>query len=300
MPPEVRLAGLILLLVCPAGLAAQTKISNENGRFSSDMPARESDREWVLARQTTSPPTNSLLESLGRARNQGDTFAQSDPPSLAPANSMADNVLLASYVVPAEPSSITSSAEPSTEPSAAENLPKRLPSPFPAMPPPGTRNSAPAGESSGRFGGIVSLMTVGGSLALVLGLFMILAWIMRRTVPGAVQALPGEVVEVLGRAPLAGRQQVHLIRCGSKLILVSVTPEGAETLTEITDPEEVDRLSGLCRETHPGSATNAFRHVFGQLAPQPTGSGMMVDSGELDLSGMGIVQSADRGAGGHR
>ena len=54
-----------------------------------------------------------------------------------------------------------------------------------------------------------------------------------------------------GRAPLAGRQHVHLLRCGSKLLLVSVTPGGAETLTEVTDPAEVDRLAGLCRQAHP-------------------------------------------------
>ena len=296
MPPEARLVGLILLLVCPADLAAQTEFSNKSGPFSSDTPARKPDRKWVTAPRPVSPsPALSLAETLDRARIQPDEFALSDPVNSVPDNPPEDDVGPASHATPTESSGITSSAEPPD----AENLPERLPSSYPAMPPPGSRDSAPAGESSGRLGGIASLVTVGGSLALVLGLFMIMAWIMRRTVPGAVQALPGEVVEVLGRAPLAGRQQVHLIRCGSKLILVSVTPEGAETLTEITDAEEVDRLAGLCRETHPGSASSAFRHVFGQLAGQRTGSEMVVDSGELDLSGMGFVQSAGRGAGEH-
>ncbi len=168
------------------------------------------------------------------------------------------------------------------------------------MTPPGTRASAAPGDTSGPFGGMGSLATVGGSLALVLGLFLIMAWILRRAVPGTVQALPGDVMDVLGRAPLTGRQQVHLVRIGNKLILVSVTPEGAETLTEITDAQEVDRLAGLCREAHPGSATNAFRHVFGQLARQRTESGAMIDDGELDLSGMNILQAEQRGAGERR
>ena len=72
--------------------------------------------------------------------------------------------------------------------------------------------------------------------------------------------LPTEVVEVLGRAPLAGRQQMHLLRCGNKLLLVSVTPTGAETLTEVTDPVEVDRLSGLCRQA-------ASAECHGHLSP---------------------------------
>jgi len=117
-----------------------------------------------------------------------------------------------------------------------------------------------------------SLMTVAGSLVLVLGLFLLAAWALRRTAPGAAAVLPGEVFTVLGRAPLAGRQQVHLLRCGNKLLLVSLSPTGAETLTEITDPLEVDRLAGLCVQNQPNSATSAFRAVLNQFA-HPTQAG---------------------------
>lgn len=108
-------------------------------------------------------------------------------------------------------------------------------------------------------------VTVIGSLAVVLGLFFVFAWALRRTAPRGSVALPSEVFEVLGRAPLAGRQEVHLVRCGAKLLLVSVTPAGAETLTEITEPAEVDRLAGLCQQVRPGSATATFREVLHQL-----------------------------------
>ena len=67
--------------------------------------------------------------------------------------------------------------------------------------------------------------------------------------------------------PLGARQQVQLLRCGNKLLLVSITPGGAETLTEVTDPLEVDRIAGICQQAHPKSATTAFRQVFQQLAP---------------------------------
>ena len=109
-----------------------------------------------------------------------------------------------------------------------------------------------------------SLGPMASGLAIVLGLFLAAAWVLRRAAPKSATLLPGEVVEVLGRAPLAGRQQMHLLRCGNKLLLVSVTPTGAETLTEVTDPVEVDRLSGLCRQAHPQSATATFRQVFQQ------------------------------------
>ena len=114
--------------------------------------------------------------------------------------------------------------------------------------------------------GLQSLVPMAASLAVVLGLFLAFAWVMRGATPKAAALLPNEVVEVLGRAPLAGRQQMHLLRCGNKLLLVSVTPAGAETLTEVTDPLEVDRLAGLCQQSRPHSATAAFRQIFQQFA----------------------------------
>jgi flagellar protein FliO/FliZ len=119
----------------------------------------------------------------------------------------------------------------------------------------------PAAPSAGP--AIVSML---GSLAIVLGLFFGLAWFMRRGLPKGSRVVPSEVLEVLGRAPLAARQQMHVVRFGHKLVLVSVSAGGAEPLAEITDAAEVDRLAGICQQTQANSATNAFRHVFRQFA----------------------------------
>ena len=128
-----------------------------------------------------------------------------------------------------------------------------------------SRKSKNKKQSYDQHGGLPSLVTIAGSLALVVGLFLIVAFLVRRTTPPANAALPDEVVEVLGRAPLANRQHVHLLRCGNKLLLVCVTPNGTETLTEITDAAEVDRLAALCRQNNNGSATANFRQVFQQF-----------------------------------
>ena len=100
----------------------------------------------------------------------------------------------------------------------------------------------------------------------MIGIFLVVAFFIHRASPKAGGILPGEVVEVLGRAPLADRQYVHLLRCGNKLLLVSVTPNGTETLTEITATEEVERLSALCSSAKTGSSTADFRKVFQQLS----------------------------------
>jgi hypothetical protein len=91
----------------------------------------------------------------------------------------------------------------------------------------------------------------------------------------AAQALPAEVVSVLGRVPLEPRQVAQLLRVGNKLVLISLSPGGAETLTEVTDPVEVDRIVGLCRQSLPDSTTKAFEQVFQQLSRDPAPGGFL-------------------------
>jgi flagellar biogenesis protein FliO len=146
-------------------------------------------------------------------------------------------------------------------------------------------SKAGAGNSSKSMGGLPSLISIAGSTGLVLGIFFLLVWIVRRKTPQALVRLPGEAFEILGRAPLNGRQQVQLLRCGNRLLLVSVTPGGAETLTEITDSMEVDRLSGLCRQSQPGSSSAAFKQVFEQLAPRrPRNESLQRGDEEYEMS----------------
>ncbi len=122
--------------------------------------------------------------------------------------------------------------------------------------------------------------TAAASLGMVLGLFFIAAWAMRRSLPGANSPLPLEVFEVLGRAPLAGKQQVYLARLGHKLLLICLTPTGPCTLGEIDQPEEVDRIAGLCAQHRPNSSTASFRQALAEAsAPDPSGRRMASGGG---------------------
>ncbi len=143
--------------------------------------------------------------------------------------------------------------------------------------------------------GLPSMAAVVGGLAAVLGVFLLIAWLIRRTAPQGLTRLPNEAFEVLGRAPLAGRQNVHLLRCGNKLLLVSITPAGTETLTEITDSQEVDRLAGLCRQAGPHSSTAAFRQIFEQLAPRRANRAAFLQGeyADYDLSGAEAPEAMD-------
>jgi hypothetical protein len=77
---------------------------------------------------------------------------------------------------------------------------------------------------------------------------------------------------LLGRAPLSGRQTMQLIRVGGRLLLVALSSSGgAQTLTEITDPLEVEHLAGLCQRGRTDSATASFNRVLGQMASEHAG-----------------------------
>ena len=226
---------------------------------------------WQADQPLPCPPSDARM--IRPASYQADT-TQANPPS--------DGLASMSQAPPLSPQATANDGRDS----AAIELP--LPTERQSSLPPLKR---PGGAGQGRSTtGVTSMTTVAGSLAVVLGLFFLVVWTMRRATPKAMQPLPSAVFEVLGRAPMAGRQQAHLIRCGCKLLLVNVTPDGAETLTEITDPMEVDRLAGLCRQSVSGSSTQAFRQVFQQFAtePQPAEATGQAESGLSSLPGASL------------
>jgi len=109
------------------------------------------------------------------------------------------------------------------------------------------RNSTENGGSLGRSRASTGVTKVVASLAVVLGLLFGFIGISRR-LGGSVRSgeLPDEVVQVLGQFSLGGRQRACVVRFGSKLLALSVTPTGIETLGELDDADEVEGLTQLC------------------------------------------------------
>lgn len=278
MPSIARLIGLALLIAAPGilpaqGLSPAQVPGTDLEPAASPLSFPSTTEPGSNVRQGTYqpplfPPTSQVVPAA-QQEDVGQVFNSPKTAEPGQAAKLPDNRDLLPAGDPSVSKAPTPLPLPPPPPAAKQSAPALTASP--ARPegqlPLGTGRSAP-GNHTCATGNLPALATVGGSLAVVLGLFFSLAWAMRRTAPRGSTILPGEVFEVLGRAPLAARQQVHLLRCGAKLLLVSVTPTGTETLTEVTDPLEVDRLAGLCRQAHPHSATAAFRQVFQQLAPK--------------------------------
>lgn len=112
-------------------------------------------------------------------------------------------------------------------------------------------------------GAIVSMIS---SLTIVVSLFLVAAWIYRKSQTGSGSQLPSEVITVLGGMAIGPRQQIQLIRVGGKVIVAANSAGDIKTLTEITDPDEVAKLCGQCEQAKSGSITQSFRSVFAQVS----------------------------------
>ncbi len=185
-----------------------------------------------------------------------------DEPRAFPATAPIDARPLGAAYPPARPIQppvnfrLASAEEPIASPTAKSPL--RLAPRSQTSRQPAAKPAAPSPTSA--------LTTVAGSLGAVLALFLVIVWCSRRFSPAGASALPKEAVELLGRAPLSPRQQMQLVRVGNKLLLVAISGTDTQTLTEITEPTEVEHLTALCRRGQPTSASAAFKQTLADLA----------------------------------
>ena len=65
-------------------------------------------------------------------------------------------------------------------------------------------------------------------------------------------------------------QVMQQARTGPKLLLISHQLGQTQTLSEIENPDEADRLASLCKETSQVGLSKTFRQVFQDFATKPT------------------------------
>jgi flagellar biogenesis protein FliO len=117
-------------------------------------------------------------------------------------------------------------------------------------------------------GSMAPVISVVGSLLIVLAAFFLVATLLKKVSPKGNRPLPKEAFEDLGRTFLTQKLQLHLLRLGNRLILVSVTPDGVSPITEVTDPDEVVSLLGLCRKLDLNSATEQFHRAVASFSEE--------------------------------
>jgi flagellar biogenesis protein FliO len=92
------------------------------------------------------------------------------------------------------------------------------------------------------------------ALALVLILFFALRWAVKRYFPNVAGASNG-IVRVLSRSPLTPKQHVLLVQVGKRVLVVADNGTQMNSLSEITDADEVALLVGQAAARAPAKET---------------------------------------------
>ena len=110
------------------------------------------------------------------------------------------------------------------------------------------------------------MVTTCSALAVVLGLFAVLAWVSRRySAKAAPGVLPSELVSVLGSSVIDAQNTVMLLKVGGRVIVASRTSDGLRALSEITDADEVTHLTATCT----GDAGRDFHETMREVEREP-------------------------------
>ncbi|MEI8018508.1 MAG: flagellar biosynthetic protein FliO, partial [Schlesneria sp.] len=132
-----------------------------------------------------------------------------------------------------------------------------------------------------------NLWTTFISLDLIVGTIVLVGRALKRYGIQATQALPIGALEVLGRQTIEPKVVVHLVRCGSRILVLGVGSDGVRTLSEIVDPEEVERLTNACRNPSKDEAQTT-RNTASAKTPLKSSSSLTAERVFMAIAAVGL------------
>jgi flagellar biogenesis protein FliO len=204
-------------------------------------------------------------------------------------------VLLCCLARPAVVSAADASAPPAPAPAVAkseiEREPIRRNTTAVSTAPTTQRASAKPGASgNGGFDVRRVILALGGVVALIL----LLKLGLKRVFGVASAPRSSRAVQVLTRSPLSPRHQLIMLRVGRRLLVVADGGGQMNTLSEITDPDEVAALLGQLQDDQGGAK---FGSVFGKMRRPYESESDGDGDGEAELQSSTGVDPFDPGAG---
>ncbi len=101
-----------------------------------------------------------------------------------------------------------------------------------------TVTNGPAGFSSPAIAPVsLSIFRVVGVLALILGLFVGAAWLVRRLQGASVRSGRAPRVKVLEACPLGNRQTLYLVGCERQRMLIAASAAGVSLISQLPDAD---------------------------------------------------------------
>lgn len=117
------------------------------------------------------------------------------------------------------------------------------------------------------------LITVGSSLAIVLGLFGAFVWVSKKAANKSSnnREVPDEAMKLLGKRTLGPGNSILLVRCGRSVLIIGMTSAGLHRLGEIADDEEARHLEALCM----GQSKASFNELLTDMQREPIKRGFV-------------------------
>lgn len=98
----------------------------------------------------------------------------------------------------------------------------------------------------------LDMATTLGSLVLVIGVIIFLAWLLKRMQVPAMGQQTG--LRIVSQLPVGTKERIAVVQVGEEQFLVGITSQSIQTLAKLEQPLKEDEL-----------ATNAFASQFSQL-----------------------------------
>ena len=106
-----------------------------------------------------------------------------------------------------------------------------------------------------------SLQKVGGALAVVLGTFFLVTQFMRKQA----HSLPThDAMEALGAVPITPKVKLHLVRLGTRVLVLHIAGDSVQPVAEVSDPDEVSTLLSASSRAADPSSVDAWLQNFQQ------------------------------------
>jgi len=127
---------------------------------------------------------------------------------------------------------------------------------------------------------ISPLVSTAVSLGLIVGALFLVGRILKKQGFRGPSRLPDEALELLGRRTLEPRVSIHLVKCGGRILVLGVGPDGIRTLSEIDDPLQIEQLTSACRGTlkedlplnsGPAATTSGLKSRFATVSNRALG-----------------------------
>ena len=177
------------------------------------------------------PAQNLPAQNLPQNQANNSLFFRADKAALSVPSELPDSPALPELPLGGPPT-----VSPPHEPVAETKTP---------IPPRGEKSESGDSSQKNR-SGAASLLRTCANLALVLAVIFGLFYITKRFAPKPKESLPKEALETLGELPFTAKIRLRLVRFGPKLLLLAVSGDRVETVSELTDPTEIAALIERC------------------------------------------------------